>query len=78
LTDTVIARRRPSLSRLIRQSHRWISVIFTLSVVFVAIAMSQPEPVIWISYVPLLPLALLALSGFYLFALPYFSRRGRA
>jgi hypothetical protein len=61
----------------IRQTHRWLSIIFTLTVIanFVAIGMEggnrQPD---LITYSPLLPLALLLFSGLYLFALPYIAK----
>ena len=29
------------------------------------------EPIVWVSYVPLAPLALLLFTGLYLFVLPY-------
>ncbi|MGK2962361.1 MAG: hypothetical protein ACSLFK_09485 [Gemmatimonadaceae bacterium] len=38
------------------------------------VAMSQGEPPAWVTYSPPLPLALLLLSGFYLFVLPYTSK----
>ncbi|HEX8671729.1 MAG TPA: hypothetical protein VF710_07560 [Longimicrobium sp.] len=65
-------------SRLIRQTHRWVSIVFTVTVIanFVALARgggATPPP--WITYSPLLPLALLLFSGLYLFVLPYASRR---
>ncbi|PXA96268.1 hypothetical protein DMC47_18180 [Nostoc sp. 3335mG] len=63
------------MARLIRQSHRWISVAFVVSVVATTIALARPEPIIWVSYVPLLPLFLLFVTGAYLFALPYLGRR---
>jgi hypothetical protein len=58
----------------IRQAHRWVSIAFTATVIanFVALALGrgqQPPP--WVTYAPLLPLALLLFSGLYLFALPY-------
>lgn len=61
----------------IRQTHRWLSIAFTTTVIanFVALGMGggrQPPP--WITYSPLLPLALLMFSGLYLFALPYAAR----
>ncbi|MBN8740047.1 MAG: hypothetical protein BGP24_21070 [Lysobacterales bacterium 69-70] len=59
----------------IRQFHRWVSIAFTLSVAATFIALAQEKPVIWVSYVPLLPLALLVATGLYLFALPYVARR---
>lgn len=66
------------MNKWIRQFHRWMSVFFTLSVIATSIALAQKQPIVWMSYVPLLPLALLALTGLYLFALPYVARwRGR-
>jgi heme A synthase len=61
----------------IRQAHRWISMIFTATVAANFIAMTQGTPPMWITYAPLLPLALLLFSGLYLFALPYLSRTKR-
>lgn len=58
----------------IRQFHRWVALVFTLSVVATFIALAQEKPLVWVSYVPLLPLALLTLTGLYLFALPYFAK----
>ena len=65
------------MSHWIRQSHRWVSIAFTLTVVanFVARALRPGEPPAWITYSPLLPLALLLFTGLYLFALPYLARR---
>ena len=55
----------------IRQIHRWLSIAFTLAVIVTSVALAQEKPVIWMSYLPLLPLALLFFSGLYLFVLPY-------
>lgn len=55
----------------IRQFHRWVAIVFTATVVITFIALAQENPVVWISYVPLFPLALLLITGLYLFALPY-------
>jgi len=67
------------MSKWIRQTHRWLSVAFTVAVIATFIALAQEKPVVWVSYVPLFPLALLFLTGAYLFVLPYTSswRRGR-
>ncbi|MES5814008.1 hypothetical protein [Pseudoxanthomonas sp. Soil82] len=64
-----------NVARAIRQLHRWVSILFVLAVVanFAAMAFGPPPP--WITYSPLLPLALLVPSGLYLFVLPY--RAGR-
>ena len=61
----------------IRQTHRWVSMAFTLTVIanFVALSLGQGQPPNWITYSPLFPLALLLLTGLYLFALPYMVRR---
>ncbi len=62
----------------VRQGHRWVSVAFTLTVIanFVGLAINkgQQGPA-WLTYAPLLPLALLLLSGLYLFVLPYLVKR---
>ncbi len=56
---------------LIRQTHRWLSIAFTVTVIGTFVALGQAKPIVWVSYVPLLPLALLLFTGLYLFALPY-------
>jgi hypothetical protein len=66
------------MSKLIRQTHRWLGIAFTLTVIanFVALAVGEgQQPPAWITYSPLLPLALLMFSGLYLFFLPYVVRR---
>ena len=65
------------MSHWIRQAHRWVSIAFTAAVLanFIALAMGKGEqPPPWITYSPLLPLALLLLTGLYLFVLPYAAR----
>ena len=61
----------------IRQTHRWLSIVFTLTVVanFVALGRGVGAPPPWITYSPLPPLALLLFTGLYMFALPYAIRR---
>jgi hypothetical protein len=62
----------------IRQLHRWLSILFTLTVIANFVALSQGTPPAWITYSPLLPLALLLFSGLYLFALPYLTKARRS
>jgi len=64
------------MNKWMRQIHRWLSVAFTVSVLVTFVALAQKPPLVWVSYVPLAPLALLAVTGLYLFALPYLARRG--
>jgi len=61
----------------VRQTHRWLSMIFTLTVIanFAVMAVRQPPP--WIVYAPLPPLFLMLLTGLYMFVLPYVTWRGR-
>ena len=67
-----------SLSKVVRQTHRWLAVIFTLTVIANFAAMTQGEPPAYVTYAPLPPLFLLLFSGLYLFVLPYVSRRRKA
>ncbi|GLY04001.1 MULTISPECIES: hypothetical protein [Actinoplanes] len=63
------------MNKSIRQFHRWTAVAFTATVIATIVALAQEEPVLWVSYLPLLPLAVLFLTGAYLWVLPYRSRR---
>lgn len=58
----------------IRQGHRWLSIIFTATVIANFVAMARGEPPAWIVYSPLPPLFLMLFSGLYLFALPYVAK----
>ena len=60
----------------IRQTHRWLSIAFTVTVIanFIALTGGGGMPPPWVTYAPLLPLALLLFTGLYLFALPYSAR----
>jgi cellulose synthase/poly-beta-1,6-N-acetylglucosamine synthase-like glycosyltransferase len=55
----------------IRQVHRWLSIVFTVTVIanFVAMGLGEPPP--WIVYAPLPPLFMLIFTGLYMFAIPY-------
>jgi hypothetical protein len=59
------------MSKWIRQIHRWVAIIFTVTVIANFVALSQGTPPPWITYSPLAPLAFLLFTGLYLFALPY-------
>lgn len=59
----------------IRQTHRWLSIIFTLTVIANFAAMALGKPPMWLVYSPLPFLFLLLFSGLYMFVLPYVSRR---
>lgn len=55
----------------IRQIHRWLSIIFTMTVIANFVAMAMGKPPSWIVYSPLPPLFLLMFTGLYMFVLPY-------
>jgi cellulose synthase/poly-beta-1,6-N-acetylglucosamine synthase-like glycosyltransferase len=55
----------------IRQIHRWLSIIFTATVIANFVAMGLGEPPAFVVYSPLLPLFLLLFTGLYMFVLPY-------
>jgi hypothetical protein len=61
----------------IRQIHRWLSIIFTVTVIANVVALAQGDgtPPPWITFSPLLPLALLLVTGLYMFVLPYATSR---
>jgi hypothetical protein len=61
----------------IRQTHRWLSLVFTVTVIvnIVALVVGQKQPADWVTYSPLLPLAVLQFTGLYLFVLPYATKR---
>jgi len=56
----------------VRQTHRWLSIAFTATVIVNIVALGQKEVVRQtVAFLPLLPLALLLFTGLYLFVLPY-------
>ncbi|QSQ25778.1 hypothetical protein JY651_12955 [Pyxidicoccus parkwayensis] len=55
----------------IRQFHRWLSITFTLAVLANFAVMGKGQIAVWVGSLTLLPLALLLITGLYLFALPY-------
>jgi len=61
-------------NKLIRQTHRWLSIAFTVAVIANIVAMMQEKQAVWVGVLALIPLILLLLSGLYLFALPYTAR----
>ena len=57
-----------------RQIHRWLSVWVTLSVILNGITVVRGKYNNWLGLMALLPLAVLLLTGLYLFALPYLGK----
>jgi hypothetical protein len=65
-------------NKLIRQTHRWLSIAFTVAVIANVVAMMQEKQAVWVGVLALIPLILLLLSGLYMFALPYAAKARRA
>lgn len=68
-----------SWNKWVRQSHRWLSIVFTVIVVAIFAAQGLGrEPAQWVYFLPLLPLFLMMLTGLYMFVLPYVANRRSA
>ncbi|MBZ9684401.1 hypothetical protein LB516_15875 [Mesorhizobium sp. CO1-1-7] len=61
-------------SKWIRQAHRWLSIIFTITVIANFVTMAFGQPPAWVVYSPLPPLFLMLFSGLYMFVLPYVAK----
>lgn len=62
-------------SKGVRQTHRWLSIVFTLTVIVNFVALGQSEDIRQtVAYLPLLPLGFLLFTGVYMFVLPYASK----
>jgi hypothetical protein len=55
----------------VRQAHRWLAILFTLTVIANFAVRASGEPPAWVTYSPLPPLFLMLFSGLYMFFLPY-------
>jgi heme A synthase len=58
-------------NRWIRQTHRWLSMAFTLAVVINLVAVVQGKYSNKMGLLAVFPLAFLLFTGLYLFVLPY-------
>ena len=61
-------------SKWIRQTHRWLSIVLTVTVLANFAFMTRGQPPAWVTYSPLLPLFLLLFTGLYMFVLPYLNK----
>ena len=66
-----------NFNTLIRQTHRWLSIVFTAGVVGYMIVMTKGQPPAWGGLFALVPLILLLVSGLYMFVLPYVTKGRR-
>ncbi|MCY1080693.1 hypothetical protein [Archangium lansingense] len=71
-------------NKLIRDIHRWLSIVFTVAVIANIVAMltqkpgseaaGQDQSAMLVGLLALFPLIVLLFTGLYLFALPYVAR----
>jgi hypothetical protein len=64
-----------NLSTLIRRSHRWLSMTFTLFVLANFAVMGRGDIALWVGGLTLVPLVLLLATGLYMFFQPYLAKR---
>ena len=55
----------------VRQTHRWLSIVFTVTVVANFASMALGKPPMRLVYSPWPPLFLMLFTGLYMFVLPY-------
>jgi hypothetical protein len=58
----------------VRQTHRWVCIAFTVAAILNTVAVATGRYAAWVGLLAVAPLALLLLSGLYLFVLPYATR----
>ncbi|MBC8073569.1 MAG: hypothetical protein IAG13_34930 [Deltaproteobacteria bacterium] len=65
------------MNKWVRQIHRWLSITFAVAVVANFAVLGNEEIALWVGSLTLVPLALLLITGLYMFALPYVANRRR-
>ncbi|HEV2378664.1 MAG TPA: hypothetical protein VG206_02575 [Terriglobia bacterium] len=55
----------------VRQTHRWLSIAFTVAVIVNFVAVKLGKYTVWVGLLALVPLLLQLFTGLYLFVLPY-------
>lgn len=68
-------REEARLNKWIRQTHRWLSMAFTVAVVINVVAIAEKKYTNSLGLLAVVPLALQFFTGLYLFVLPYVTRR---
>jgi len=58
----------------VRQTHRWLSIAFTVAVIVNIVAVVQGKYTSRVGLLAVFPLALLLFTGLYLFVLPHATR----
>jgi hypothetical protein len=74
LHDSAVAKATLRWNRWIRQTHRWLSIAFTLAVVINGVAVVEKRYTNSLGLMAVSVLALEFFTGIYLFVLPYAAR----
>ena len=61
-------------SKWVRQLHRWLSIAFTLVVMFNGVAVFKQRYANWMGLLAVAALSLMFFTGMYLFVLPYVTK----
>ncbi|WP_396593560.1 hypothetical protein [Brevundimonas sp. R86498] len=64
------------MNAFVRQTHRWLAIVFTFAVLANVAAMALGIQSVWVGVLALGPLILMLISGLWLFALPWMGRKG--
>lgn len=64
------------MTTIVRRSHRWLAIVFTLGFLANLAATLLGVQSLWLGLAALLPLLLMMATGLWLFALPLIGRRG--
>ncbi|MBL1079696.1 hypothetical protein JK358_35360 [Nocardia sp. 2] len=62
----------------VRPVHRWAGIMLAVTVLATFVALSLPDPLVWVSYLPLPPLAVLAVTGTVMLVRPHLAKRRTA
>jgi hypothetical protein len=62
----------------VRQTHRWLSIVFTVAVIVNIFAIALKKYTNGVGLLAVLPVVLLLFTGLYLFVLPYATKWRRA
>lgn len=64
-----------SAGALLRTTHRWVSLVFTLAVIVNFVALGTGSQAQWVGFLAVPPLLVLLITGLYLFVAPYLGKR---
>ena len=70
-----LGRTRMNWNKWFRQTHRWLSILFTVAVIINGVMVARGHYSNKMGLTAVAIMALMLITGLYLFALPYFAKR---